>query len=161
MFSTTKEIFYIITQVRKKYHHNIYLKKKDVTKESPYCTKRKLFVDTLSRRTNFWDTAAPCGSTNSHSVVQLKPDEDKYYLPTPYLTLMPPLKKFSPGSIKAIARNANEGLQSIGIYSRSDIQHNIRIQHFQELLTKMDTIQRKSLDQNLRKLAETAEFSDI
>ena len=37
----------------------------------------------------------------------------------------------------------------------------IRTQQFQELLTKMDTMKRQSIDQNLRKLAETAGFSDI
>ena len=58
-------------------------------------------------------------------------------------------------------RNPNIDLQSIGIYSKSDIQHHIRTQQFQELLTQMDTIQRQSIDQNLRKLAETAGFSDI
>ena len=63
------------------------------------------FVDTLSRRTYFWDTAVPCGSKNSHNVVQLNRDEDKYYLLIPYPTLMPPLKQFSPESISAIARN--------------------------------------------------------
>ena len=119
------------------------------------------FVDTLSRRTYFWYTAVPCGSEKSHNAVQLNPDEDKYYLLTPYPTLMPSLKKFSPVSIKAIARNPNIDLQSIGIYSRSDIQHHIRTQQYQELLTKMDTIQRQSIDQNLRKLAKTAGFSDI
>ena len=87
------------------------------------------FVDTLSRRTYFWDTAVPCGSENSHNVVQLNPDEDKYYLLTPYPTLMQSLKKFSPESIRAIARNPNIDLQSIGIYSKSDIQHRIRTQH--------------------------------
>ena len=35
------------------------------------------------------------------------------------------------------------------------------VQQFQELLTKMDTIQRQSIIQNLRKLAETAGISDI
>ena len=74
---------------------------------------------------------------------------------------MPPLKKFSPESIRAIARNPNIDLQSIGIYSKSDIQHHIHTQQFEELLTKMVTIQRQSIDQNLRKLAETAGFSDI
>ena len=74
---------------------------------------------------------------------------------------MQPLKKFSPESIRAIARNPNIDLQSIGIYSKSDIQHHIRTQQFQELLTQMDTIQRQSIDQNLRKLAETAGFADI
>ena len=116
------------------------------------------FVDTLSRRTYFWDTAVPCGSENSHNVVQLNPDEDKYYLLTPYPTLMQSLKKFSPESIRAIARNPNIDLHSIGIYSKSDIQHHIRTQQFQELLTQMDTIQRQSIDQNLCKLAETAGY---
>ena len=70
---------------------------------------------------------------------------------------MQSLKKFSPESIRAIARNPNIDLQSIGIYSKSDIQHHIRTIQNQELLTQMDTIQRQSIDQNLRKLAETAE----
>ena len=109
-------------------------------KRIPIFYKNKVhFVDTLSRRTYFWDTAVPCGSENSHNVVQLNPDEDKYYLLTPYPTLMQSLKKFSPESIRAIARNPNIDLQSIGIYSKSDIQHHIRTQQFQELLTQMDT----------------------
>ena len=98
---------------------------------------------------------------NSHNVVQLNPDEDKYYLLVPYPTLLQPLKKFSPESIRAIARNPNIDLQSIGTYSKSDMQHHIRTQQFQELLTQMDTIQRQSIDQNLRKLAETAGLADI
>ena len=102
--------------------------------------------------------AVPCGTEN---VVQLNPDEDKYYLLTPYPTLMQSLKTFSPESIRAIARNPNIDLQSIGIYSKSDIQHHIRTQQFQELLTQMDAIQRQSIDQNLRKFAETAGFADI
>ena len=52
-------------------------------------------------------------------------------------------------------------LQTIGIYYISDIPQNIRTQQFQELLTKMDRRQRQSIDQNLRKNAETAGFSDI
>ena len=58
---------------------------------------------------------------------------------------MQPLKKFSPETIRAIARNTNINidLQLIGIYFKSDIQHHIRTQPFQELLTKMDTIQRQ------------------
>ena len=74
---------------------------------------------------------------------------------------MQPFKKFSPESIRAIARNPNTDLQSIGTYSKSDIQHHIRTQQFQELLTQMDTIQRQSIDQNLRKLAETAGFAHL
>ena len=74
---------------------------------------------------------------------------------------MQPLKKFSSESIRAIARNPKIDLQSIGIYSKSDIQHHIRTQQFQELLKQMDTIQRQSIAQNLKKLAETAGFADI
>ena len=74
---------------------------------------------------------------------------------------MPPSKKSSPKNIRANARNTNIYLQLIGIYFRSDIQHHIRTQQFQELLTKMDTTQRQSIDQNLSKFAETAGFSDI
>ena len=74
---------------------------------------------------------------------------------------MQPLQNFSPESIRAIARSPKMDLQSIGIYSKSDIQHHIHSQQFQELLTQMDTIQRQSIDQKLRKLAETAGFSDI
>ena len=125
-----------------------------------YKNKVHLFI-TLSRRTYLWDTAVPCGSENSHNVVQLNPDEDKSYLLTPYPTLMQLLKKFSPESIRVIARNPNIDLQSIGKYSKSDVQHHIRTQIFQELLTQMDTLQRKSIDQNLRKLAETAGFAVI
>ena len=74
---------------------------------------------------------------------------------------MPSLKKFSPESIRAIDRKPNIDFQPINICSRSDIRHHLPTQHFQELLTKMDTIQRQSKDQNLRKFAETAGFSDI
>ena len=74
---------------------------------------------------------------------------------------MPPSKQFSPESSRAFTRNLNIGLQSIGIYSNSDIQHHICTQHFQELLTKMDTKQKQSIDQNLSKFAETAGLSDI
>ena len=130
-------------------------------KRIPIFYKIKLsFVDTLSRRTYFWDTAVPFGSENSHNVVQLNPDEEKYYLLTPYSTQMQPLKKFSPESIRAIARNLNIDLQSIGIYSKSDMQHHFRTQQFQELLKQMDTIKRQSINQNSRKLAETTGFSD-
>ena len=65
-------------------------------KRIPIFYKKVHFVDTLSRRTYFWDTAVPCGSKNSHNVVQLNPDEDKYYLITPYPTLIQPLKSFHP-----------------------------------------------------------------
>ena len=140
----------------------MFLKTKDAIKESQFSTKTKIhFVDTLSRSTFIWNTAVPCGSESSHIVVKLDPDEDKYYLLTPYPTLMQPLKKFSPELIRAIARNPKIDLHSIGIQSISDFQHHIGSQQFRELFTKMDTIQRQSIDQNLSKLAETAGFSDI
>ena len=63
---------------------------------------------------------------------------------------MPPLKKISSESIRAIARNPNIDFQSLGIYSRSDIQHHIRTKQFQELLTKMDTIKRQSKPQEFQ-----------
>ena len=86
-------------------------------KRIPIFYKNKVhFVDTLSRRTYFWDTTVPCGSENSHNVVQLNPDEDKLYVLFPYPTLMPSIKKVSPESIRAIARNPNIDLQSIGIF---------------------------------------------
>ena len=74
---------------------------------------------------------------------------------------MQSLKKILPESNRAIAPNPNIDSQSIGIYSKSDIQHHFRTQQFLELLTQMGTIQRQSIDQNLRKFAETAGFADI
>ena len=86
------------------------------------------FFDTLSRRTYFWVTAVPCGLENSHNIVQLNPDEKNYYLLTAYPTFVQPLKKFSPESIRVIARNPNIDLQPIGIYSKPGIKHHIRTQ---------------------------------
>ena len=63
--------------------------------------------------------------------------------------------------MRAIARNTSIDIQSKSVYSRSDIQDHSQTQQFQELLNKMDTIQRQSVDQNLRKLAEIACFSDF
>ena len=71
----------------------MFLKKKYVTKESLYSTKKVHIVDSLSIRTYFFDTAVSCGSEKSYTVVQLNPDEDIYYLLTPYPTLVPPFKK--------------------------------------------------------------------
>ena len=127
-------------------------------KRIPIFYKNKVrFVDTLSRRTCFWDTAVPFGSENIHNVVQVNPDEDNYHLFTPY----PTLKKVSTESIRAIAGNLNIYLQLIGIYSKYDVQHPIRAQQFEELMTKIDSIQRQCKDQKISKLAETAGFSDI
>ena len=79
----------------KKYHPEMFLKIKDAIKESQYLKTNEVhFVDTLYRRTYFWDTAVPCGSENSHNVVQQNLDKDKNYLLTPYPTLMQALEKF-------------------------------------------------------------------
>ena len=137
----TKEKYYGTTSVPKKYHLYMFLKIKGVIKESQKSTKKTPFDDKISRRTYFWNSAVTCGLENSHNVVQLNPDEDKYYLLTPYPTLKQRLKKLSPESIRVIARNLNIDLQSISIYSKSDFQHHIRTKQLQELLTKMDTIQ--------------------
>ena len=102
---TTKEIYYDNIHVLKKYHLYLCLKQKMLQKILIIYKNKENFVDRLFRRTYFCDTAIPCGSEKNHNVIQLNPDEDKYYLLTPYPTLMPPSKKFSPASIKAIARN--------------------------------------------------------
>ena len=99
------------------------------------------FVNSLSRRTNCLDTVVSCGSENSHKVVQLNPNKDKIYLLIPYSTLMPSSKKFSPESN---AHNPNTNLIIKGIYSKSEMKHHIRIIQFQELLTEIEPIQRKS-----------------
>ena len=117
------------------------------------------FVDTLSRCTFFCGTAIPYGSENSHNVVQLNPNEDNYYLLIPYHTLMPSLKRFSPEKFRAIEHNPNTDLKPIGIFSRSDKQHPIRTQQFQELLTQKDTIQRQPIEKNLRKLDKATRIS--
>ena len=95
----TMEIYYGITHVIKKFYHYIILKLKLQKIPKLYKNKRH-FVDTLTRRTYCLDTAVPCGTENSHDVVQIIPDEDKFYLLTPYPTLKSPLKKFSPESIR-------------------------------------------------------------
>ena len=115
----------------KKYHHYTFLKINDVIKESLSFIRIK-YISWIHfhEETYFWDTAVPCGSENSHNVVQLNPDENKYYLLTPYPTLMQSLKKFSQDfrSIRAIARNPNIDLQSIGIYSKIRYS-NITLEH--------------------------------
>ena len=93
---TTKEIYYGITPVPKKVSPLYVFEDKKCYKGIPIFYKNKVhFVDTLSRRTYFWDTAVPCGSENSHKVVQLNPDEDKYYLLTLYPTLATTQKIFT------------------------------------------------------------------
>ena len=124
-------------------------------KRIPVFYKNKVqFDDKLSRRTCFWDTAVPYGSKNSHNGVQLNPDEDKYYLLAPYPTIIPPLKTFSPESTRFIAGNPNTDLQSIGIYSRSNIQHHTRTQQFKRTPYKNGyntrTIQRPKLKKTCR-----------
>ena len=94
VFMIMKVTFYGITFVPKKVSPLYVFEDKRCYKRIPYFYKNKVyFVDTLSRGTYFWGTAVPCESENSHNVVELNPDEDKYYLLTPYPTLVPSLKK--------------------------------------------------------------------
>ena len=70
---------------------------------------------------------------------------------------MQSLKKFSPESIRAIARKPKYRLTiNRNLFKNQIFNITLETQQFQELLTQMDTIQRQSIDQNLRKLAETA-----
>ena len=65
---TQKEIAYGITPVPKLSPLYIFADKR-CYKRFPIFYKNKVhFVDTLFRRTFFWDTAVPCGSENSHIV---------------------------------------------------------------------------------------------
>ena len=75
------------------------------------------FVNTLSSRILFRDTAGTCGSENIHNVVQLNTNK-KNYLPTAYPTFKPRIKRFSSERIRAIARNPNIDPQSIIFYSK-------------------------------------------
>ena len=83
-----------------------------------------------------------------HSLIQTKIN----FIFSHKTLLISTLRKLSPESNRVIARNTNIGLQSTCMYSKSDVQHHIRSQQFQELLFEMDTIQRQSIDQNLKKL---------
>ena len=103
-----KETFYSFTLVSKKLSPLYVFEDRRCNKRIPIFYKNKVhFVDTLSRRTYFWDTAVLFGSKNSQNVVELNPEDEKYYLLTPYLTLMQPLKSFWTEGIRAIARNPN------------------------------------------------------
>ena len=141
---TTKGTFCGTTDVPKKYYHYTFLKKNDVIKKIPLSYKIKVyFVERNIFKTHmFLGYSCPMWIwTQPQRKQPLNVNEDKYCLLTPYPTLMPPLKKFSPGSIRAIAREPNIDVKLIGIYSRSDIQHHIRTQQYQEL-AKINTIER-------------------
>ena len=73
------------------------LKIKDATKESPFSTKIKYILLThFHKELIFGKQQSHVNQKNSHNVVQLNPVEDKYYLLTPYPTIMQPLKKNFP-----------------------------------------------------------------
>ena len=110
----------------------MFLKIKDAIKESHYSTKSKYICRYTLSQNLFLGYSSHMWIKTSHNIVQLNPDKVKYYLPTPYPTLIQQLKKTSPESIRAIAHNPNFDLKSIGIYSKSDIQHHIRTQQIQE-----------------------------
>ena len=100
------------------------------------------------------------------NVVLLNQNENENYYLTNYPSLKPSFEKFSPKLV----------IQSyIQNHFFLDQKYNITFEHkliffklfethffeFQKVLNKMDTIQRQSIDQNLRKLTETTGFSDI
>ena len=154
-----KEISYGFILAPKKNHLHMFLKINDVIKESQYSIKNIVYLLIHFQEEHIFGIQQSNVDQKLATMLQkLDPDEEKYYLLTPYPTLMQPLKKFSPESIRVIARNPNIDLQPIGMYSKSDIQHHIRTKQFRKLQTQMDTIQRQSIDQNLRKLAENAGF---
>ena len=92
----------------------------------------------------FLGYSCPIGSEISHNVAQLEPYKDQFYQLKPNLVLLPFSIKFLPETIRAIARNSNIDLQSIGKYY---IQHHICTQQNRDFLEslKMDTIQRQSI----------------
>ena len=95
----------------------MFLKIKKAIKESQYSIKKKyiLWKDFPEELIFGIQQSHVDGSENSHNLIQLNPDEDKFYLLTPFPTLMQPLKKISPESTRVIARNPNIDLQSIVI----------------------------------------------
>ena len=74
---TTKEIYYGITHVLKIITVICFRRQTLLGRITMFYKNRLHFVDTLSRRTNFWDTAVPCRSEEIHKVVKLNPDGDK------------------------------------------------------------------------------------
>ena len=100
---------------------------KNMLKIIPICYKKKyiLFIHSPEE-----DVIGIQQSEKSHNIIQLIPDEDKHYLLMPYPTLMQPLKNFSPERVIAVALDPNIDLQSIGIYSKFEIQHHIRTKQF-------------------------------
>ena len=65
------------------------------------------------------------------------------------------MKKNSPESFRATARNPNSNLKPIGIYSRSDKQHHIRKQQFQEFLAQKNTIQSQPVEKKLKETCQS------
>ena len=90
-----EETFYGIILALKTTHPHMFLQTNDAIKQYQYSTKTKyILLISFHEEFIFLETAVPCGSENSHNVVKLNPDEDKYYLLTPYPTLIQPLKSF-------------------------------------------------------------------
>ena len=114
-----QETFFGITRALKKFHHFVYEDKRCYQRIPMFYKNKRHFLDRLSRRSFFWNAAVPCGSENSHNVVQLSPNEDKYY-PHPISCTNITLKKFSPLSLRSIAHHPNKDLQSVGMDCKSD-----------------------------------------
>ena len=136
--------------------HKLYNRTKELQKKPHILRGKVLFVDTLSRKTNLWDRAVPCGSQSSHSVVQLNPDEDKVIFSHHILHLCHHQRKFHQRESELLLETQKQ-IHNHCVYTLDQI-YNIKYAHttFKIFLQK-----RQSLEQILRKLAETAEFSDI
>ena len=124
-----KETSYGFILAPKKYPFYMFLKINDVIKESQYSIKI-MYISLIhfQEKHIFGIQQSHVDHKKIHNVVQLNLDQEKYYLLTPYPILLQSLKEFSPEIIRANARNPNIDLQSIGIYSKSDIQNQIRRQ---------------------------------
>ena len=140
-----------------------------------FYTKIKLFCRYFIKTNLFLDNGAPFGSEYNQLKIQLNVKllnlnlfnyyllltaEINYYLLKPYPTLGRPFKKFSPQRLRATTRNPYLDLQTIGIYVKPDIiyKHN-NSKNFSQKGTP--SINNQMIDQNLRKLDKTADFSGI
>ena len=66
---TMKEIFYRTTLVKNISLKYVFEDKRFYKRVLIFQKNKVHFVDTLSIRTHFWDTAVPFGSENSHKVL--------------------------------------------------------------------------------------------
>ena len=108
------------------YHPYMFRKDK---RNSIFYKNQVHFVDTLSRR-KYFGYRSPMYIRKQPQRLSKKPRRRKLLRTITLPLFKAPLKKFSSESIRAIARNPNIDLQSIGIYSKPDLQHHFCTQQF-------------------------------